>query len=128
MANKRITSAVLAALYKAIEDGATVTDAALVANISRQAYYDLIRAEKAKPTSQILDRIAQAKAKHRRKLQSLIMKAGNQSWQACAWLLERKYPSIFGKSDRLFAQQLRELRQEIIDIRADIVMQNISSK
>ena len=69
MANKRITPAVLAALYKAIEDGATVTDATLVANISRQAYYNLIKVEKAKPTSQILDRIAKAKAKHRYKLQ-----------------------------------------------------------
>ena len=37
-----MTPVVLAALYKAIEDGATVTDAALVANISRHAYYDLI--------------------------------------------------------------------------------------
>lgn len=42
MVNKRITPAVLATLYKAIEDGAIVTDAALVANISRQAYYGLI--------------------------------------------------------------------------------------
>ena len=33
---------VLAILYKTIEDGAIVTDAALVANISRHAYYDLI--------------------------------------------------------------------------------------
>lgn len=113
MANKRITPAVLTALYKAIEDGATVTDAALIANISRQAYYDLIRAEKAKPTSQILDKIEQAKANHRRKLQGLILKAGIHSWQACAWLLERKYPSIFGKSDRLFTQQLQELRLEL---------------
>ena len=33
---------VLAILYETIEDGAIVTDAALVANISRHAYYDLI--------------------------------------------------------------------------------------
>lgn len=97
MANKRITSAVLEELYKVIENGATITDAALVANISRQTYYDLIRAEKEKPTSQILDRMEQAKAKHRRTFQDMIIKAGNQRWQACAWLLERKYPSIFGK-------------------------------
>lgn len=46
------------------------------------------------------------------------LKTEIHSWQACAWLLERKYPSIFGKSDRLFAQQLQELRQELKLIRA----------
>jgi len=42
MANRRMIPVVLAILYKTIEDGAIVTDAALVANISRHAYYDLI--------------------------------------------------------------------------------------
>ena len=42
MGNKRMTPVVLAILYKTIEDGAIVTDAVLVANISRHAYYDLI--------------------------------------------------------------------------------------
>ena len=55
MGNKRITPAALSQLYKSIQLGGSITDAARMANISRQAYYNLIKAERKKPASPILD-------------------------------------------------------------------------
>ena len=117
MGNKRITPAALSQLYKSIQLGGSITDAARLANISRQAYYNLIKAERKKPTSPILDKIAQAQARHRLHLQSQIVAAGKHSWQACAWLLERKYPSMFGRKDAQLANELRQLRNELDAIR-----------
>ena len=117
MGNKRITPAALSQLYKSIQAGGSITDAARLANISRQAYYNLIKAERKKPASPILDKIAQAQARHRLHLQSQIMAAGKHSWQACAWLLERKYPSMFGRKDAQLANELRQLRNELDAIR-----------
>lgn len=117
MGNKRITPPALSQLYKSIQLGGSITDAARLANISRQAYYNLIKAERKKPTSPILDKIAQAQARHRLHLQSQIVAAGKHSWQACAWLLERKYPSMFGRKDAQLANELRQLRTELDTIR-----------
>jgi len=72
MGNKRITPAALSQLYKSIQAGGSITDAARLANISRQA---------------------------------------------CAWLLERKYPSMFGRKDAQLANELRQLRNELDTIR-----------
>ena len=117
MGNKRITPAALSQLYKSIQAGGSITDAARMANISRQAYYNLIKAERKKPTSPILDKIEHSKARYRIHLQGQIMAAGKVSWQASAWLLERKYPSMFGRKDAQLANELRQLRNELDTIR-----------
>jgi hypothetical protein len=45
------------------------------------------------------------------------MAAGKVSWQASAWLLERKFPSMFGRKDAQLANELRQLRTELDTIR-----------
>ena len=117
MGNKRITLAALSQLYKSIQAGGSITDAARMANISRQAYYNLIKAERKKPASPILDKIEQSKARYRLHLQGQIMAAGKVSWQASAWLLERKFPSMFGRKDAQLANELRQLRTDLDTIR-----------
>ena len=117
MGNKRITPAALSQLYKSIQAGGSITDAARMAGISRQGYYNLLKAERKKPESPILDKIEQSKARYRLHLQGQIMAAGKVSWQASAWLLERKYPSMFGRKDAQLANELRQLRNELDTIR-----------
>ena len=88
--------------------------------MSRQAIYTLLHKERAKPYSKILDKIEASRALFRKSLQDRIVAHGKSSWQASAWILERRFPGMFGKKDTLMAKELKELREELGAIRAEL--------
>jgi DNA-binding XRE family transcriptional regulator len=120
VANIKMTPKVLEELYEAIAKGANITDAAGFVGVSRQAIYTLLHKERAKPNSKILDKIEASRAAFRKSLQDRIIAHGKSSWQAAAWILERRFPGMFGKKDTLMAKEMKELREELATIRAEI--------
>ena len=123
MANIKITQKVLEELYCAIAKGANLTDAAGFIGVSRQAIYTLLHKERAKPNSKILDKIEASRALFRKSLQDRIVAHGKSSWQASAWILERRFPGMFGKKDTLMAKELKALKEELGTIRVEMVNQ-----
>jgi len=90
----------VAAILAGIEGGLTETDAAQCAGIHRAT---LIRWKSEDP--ELPDRIAEAKSRFVRTLTALILQHAASrfpnSWQAAAWLLERRFPDDFGPKQRL---------------------------
>ena len=69
-----------------IEQGDTQKDAAILANITEQTFYGWI--EKYSDFSQAIQK---ATANYKSKLIKRIQKASDTSWQAGAWILERRF-------------------------------------
>ena len=67
-------------------NGATQKDAAAMSNISEDTLYDWL---KEKP--EFSESIKKAHAKYKEQLIARVKKASDKSWQAAAWILERRY-------------------------------------
>lgn len=76
----------------AISRGYSQRDAARLAGISE----DTISLWK--KDSDFSEQMEQKELEYKYSLLETIQEAGKKSWQACAWILERKYPNEFGKS------------------------------
>lgn len=71
--------------------GLTVRDACLLSDISEETYYRWLKEHTA-----FRESIEKAKAAFKQRNIAVIAKASLKSWQASAWLLERKMPEEFG--------------------------------
>jgi hypothetical protein len=83
------------ALFRAIEAGHYPSDAAHQAGIDRGTltlWRDLV--------PEIAAAVKDAEVVAKRRLLATVSAAGPVSWQASAWLLERRWPGEFGRRDR----------------------------
>lgn len=117
--NKKI----IAAICKAVADGATYRVAATVAGVDRRTLY-IWRRKGAEGASglcrELFEQLQQAQGKFIADQLATISRAGRTSWQACAWLLERRHPDLFGRTDRYQAYLLRDLQNELREIKAEL--------
>jgi transposase len=90
----------ITAILSGIEGGLTETDAAQTAGISRGTLYNWKSED-----PDLIEAIAAAKSRFVRTLTALILQHAASrfpnSWQAAAWLLERRFPDDFGAKQRL---------------------------
>jgi len=77
-----------------IELGVSNKDACQLADISEETLYKWI---KEKP--EFSERIKKAVSKRKQRLTALILKAGEKTWQAAAWYLERVHNKEFAKRE-----------------------------
>jgi transposase len=116
-ARTKLTPERVARLVEALEAGNYDESAARYAGISRSIYYAwlargrkerdrLTGDEKARPLKSeepfldFLDKVEEAIAKAEVRNVAIIQKAGNTTWQASAWWLERKMPNKWGRHDK----------------------------
>jgi hypothetical protein len=78
-------------ILDAISHGYTQRDASKLAGISEDTLCLW------KKDSDFSEQMEQKEIEYKYSLLSTIEKAGERSWQACAWILERKYHSEYGK-------------------------------
>ena len=106
----KLTPKLQAEICGYIENGNTFTRAFCLAGIGEKTFYQWkaqgeTDIENGKDTihSQFAQAIKKAEEKFKAWNIQQIMNAGKQSnhWQACAWLLERKYPDEFGRKERV---------------------------
>lgn len=64
---------------------------------------------------QFLNQLRQAEAEAAGRLLALIEKSGKTNWQAAAWILERRYPDLFGKDSKPPSRPLAEFEMTISD-------------
>ena len=99
---------VWARLNQAISVGAYIEDACVFAGISSRQYrrWRDLAEQGIQPYADRWKDINQSEAQSViRNLINIQNSANNGSWQASAWILERKYPERFGRRDYLALQQ-----------------------
>lgn len=112
------------AIAGAIENGHTFTYAATLAGVNRKTFYKWRQqgraASKGGIYSDLNAALEIAEAKFIQTSLARISAHGRISWQAIAWLLERRHPELFGRTDRWMNEQLKGLTEELRQIRAEL--------
>ena len=119
-----LTQKIIKAVASAIEGGHTFTYAATLAGVNRKTFFEWRKrgraASKGGIYSDLNAALEIADAKFIQTSLARISAHGRVSWQAIAWLLERRHPELFGKCDRWMNEQLRSLTEELRQIRAEL--------
>ena len=111
------------AVATAIADGMSYEYAATIAGVDRKTFYVWRKKGRAAKTgiyANLHAALEKADAIFVQQNLAIIAAHGRQNWQACAWLLERRHPEMFGRADRMQAQQMKELANELKAIRAEL--------
>lgn len=91
MNNGKYNDQITEEICKNIVLGLTVRDACLLANICEDTHYRWLKEHK-----EYSEAIEKARAAFKQRNITVIATASIKSWQAAAWLLERKMPDEFG--------------------------------
>lgn len=106
-----------AKIVQAIRANNVVIKACQYADISEPTYYDWKKRGETgeEPFSEFLKAIKKAEAEAQVRTVAIISKASEQSWQAGAWLLERRDPDNWGKKERYdVSHEVRVLQVEFV--------------
>ena len=97
-----------AALNRAVQlkkGGANNKDIAAAIGICEQTFYKWVNQPKTPLQSELSEQLKKAEADYKNALLAIIAKAGKEKdWRASAWLLERKYPAEYARTDRIQAE------------------------
>ncbi len=105
-----LTPAVKKTICKAIKLGATLEIAARAAGIGARTLDEWLNhgrdelqvdPDASGPCAAFVSEVMIASSKNEQELIGIIRKEAPQTWQAAAWLLERKFPERYAKVDRL---------------------------
>lgn len=107
MAKSKLTPQLQEEFCKAIENGASILGACGHVGITEKTYYNWIhRAEEAKTRTKYVkfkECVETAKEKALFNFEQVIVSASMEHWQAAAWMLERRYPNMYGKREKIEA-------------------------
>ena len=107
MAKSKLTPQLQAEFCKALENGASILGACGHVGITEPTYYNWIkRANEAKTKTKYVkfkECVETAKEKALFNFEQVIVSASMEHWQAAAWMLERRYPNMYGKRDKIEA-------------------------
>ena len=125
---KLLNPAILSRLCDAIRTGATIELACKYAGIAPSVYFDAQnRAKNGDPEWQgVAAELADAEGACAVEMLSTVTNAArNGTWPAAAWMLERRYPMMYGRSESRFVQQAEpvepyQTREELIKALASI--------
>ena len=81
--------------------GMTDKDIALYLGVTPSTYSLWINHPKTENQKQLSKALKKAEVERKATLVERIMDASDDSWQAAAWLLERKYPQEYAKAQRI---------------------------
>ena len=95
----KCTKSVIAAVCEALRHGLTFESSCQLANISKQTGYDWMKRgeDDEEPFLTFLDAVKKAQVQGEFALVQIIQHAAPKSWQAAAWLLERRFPARWGR-------------------------------
>jgi len=137
---KLMNPVILARLCEAIRIGSTIELACKYAGISHATYCDAVnRAKSGEPEWQAFAaELADAEgALAADMLQVITGAAKNGTWPAAAWMLERRYPMMYGRSESRFVQQAEpvepyqsrdELIKALASIPADVLSDALAAR
>lgn len=116
-----ITDAKIRAICRSISLGASIKTAASVAGVDPRTVYRWKKLGKKAKSGKYFELIQKMQAAENQfianNLENLA-KHSAQTWQASAWLLERRHPEQFAKASE--RRELEELRRELELIRSEL--------
>lgn len=112
----KLTPKVQERIGKAIEDGLPYETAARLAGVSYDSFNRWLHDGEAgiEPYCKFYKHIKECEAKGEEELLNRIKETGasGKAWQANAWILERRYPERYAKSEKLQVDQKTELKAQ----------------
>ena len=94
--------------------GAHNKDIAAALGIHQSTFYEWLSNPKSAKQKEFSERIKKAEADYKNALLVTIEKASRErDWKAAAWLLERKYPDEYARTDRIQAQVQQETSAKV---------------
>ncbi len=119
----KLTPEVQETICRYVRQGLTYETAARAAGISESTFYRWrARGEKAQRGKfrQFWEAVKKAEAEAEQRLVERILAASRDSWQAAAWILERRYPDRWGRRDRVkhetdFGDALAQVLERLAD-------------
>lgn len=104
-------------LNRAVElksGGANNVDICAAIGIHESTFYEWVNKPKTDLQREFSDAIKRAEADYKNALLAIVMRdAQEKDWKAAAWLLERKYPSEYARTDRVQATVEQETKASV---------------
>lgn len=119
----KLTPEVQEKICEYVRQGLTYEIAARAAGISESTFYRWReRGEKARGGKfrEFWEALKRAEAEAEQRLVERILSASSDTWQAAAWILERRYPDRWGRKDRVkhetdFGDALAQVLERLAD-------------
>lgn len=103
-------------IIAALKEGVPREMAISSVGISRATFYSWLSAARQPDASsdlaEFLDEVEKAEDEAVATYVKIIKKAAPHSWQAAAWMLERRWPDMFGRKDRVSIDALKRTEAE----------------
>lgn len=113
-----LTTQVSRKIITALAEGVPRETAVAAAGIGRSTFYgwlDAARQPDADPAMvAFLDGVEKAEASALVLYVKIVKRAAPKSWQAAAWMLERRWPDTFGRKDRVSIEAFKRTEAERI--------------
>lgn len=114
-APNKLTPELRERILQAVRMGCYLETSAAFAGISKQTLFNWLRlgAQDVEPFAEFHRDFAEALAKSEVRALAVIGKAAEKSWQAGAWLLERRYPKRWGQGRDTEVVRRQKMRADI---------------
>lgn len=99
-------------------------DIAAYIGVAPQTYSTWRNHPKTEVQQELAEALKKAETERKGALLARILKATDESWQAAAWMLERRYPAEYARPDRYHDQGLTEAVQAVRELTESIKAQS----
>lgn len=105
MAKPKCTDEVIKRAVQLKKGGAHNRSIAAALGVHESTFYTWCNKPKSDKQREFSEALKKAEADYENALLAVVMKAGkDKDWKAAAWLLERKYPERYARTDRVQAE------------------------
>ena len=98
-------------------------DIAAYIGVAPQTYSTWRNHPRTKVQQELAEALKKAEVERKGALLSRVLKATDESWQAAAWMLERRYPAEYARPDRYHDQGVTEAIQAVRELTESIKAQ-----
>jgi transposase len=114
MAKPKCNDQVIKRAVQLKRGGASNKDIASALGIAEGTFYAWSNKPKSEKQREFSEALKKAEADYKNALLAVIAAAGRErDWKAAAWLLERKYPSEYARTDRIQATVEQETKASV---------------
>lgn len=114
MAKPKLNRQVLNRAVQLKKGGASNKDIAAALGIADSTFYAWCNQPKTPLQMEFSDALKKAEADYKNALLAIIAKSAKEKdWKAAAWILERRYPAEYARTDRLQAEVKQETQAKV---------------
>ena len=123
MSKEKLTEEGIREAVKLVQSGLNDADVADYLGVAPETFSRWKNHPKTELQYQLCQALKAAEVKRKAALLARVQRASENSWQAAAWLLERRYPQEYAKPDRYHDQGVTEAIQAVRELTESIKAQ-----